>query len=99
MTDTERMSVQTFAAELGELIRRYLRTFDPAAPTDLQMIRLQVTGANLGLTYAEQGGQPPELHIAMSRLERDSELSPIEYPMTTATEETDPRKGEGFWKR
>ena len=41
------MSVKDFATELGELIRRYLLTFDPAAPTTLQNIRLQVAGENL----------------------------------------------------
>lgn len=87
----DRMSVQTFAQELGDLIRRYLLTFDPAAPTNLQMIRLQVSGENLGLNYAEQGGQPPELHISMSRLERESDLPPITYPMQNA-EENDPRR-------
>lgn len=93
--DPSRMSVQDFAAELGALVRRYLLTFDPAAPTRLQMIRLQVNGENLGLTYAEQGGQPPELHISMSRLDRDSTLEPITYPIPDPAED-DPRKG---WKR
>ena len=86
------MSVQTFADELGELIRRYLLTFDPAAPTELQAITLQVTGANLGLNYSEQGGQPPALHISMSRLERPSDLAPITYPMENPPED-DPRRG------
>ena len=96
MSAPERMSVQDFAHDLGELIRRYLLTFDPAAPTELQLIRLQVSGANLGLIYAEQGGQPPELTITMSRLERNSDLAPIDYPQT---QPEDPRDKEGFWKR
>lgn len=96
MTDTERMSVETFAHDLGELIRSYLLTFDPAAPTELQLIRLQVSGANLGLIYAEQGGQPPELSITMSRLERNSDLQPLDLPQTNPD---DPRDKEGFWKR
>ena len=95
MTD-ERMSVQTFAADLGELIRRYLLTFDPAAPTELQSINLAVTGANLGLNYTEQGGEPPALHISLSRLERPSDLAPIEYPMENPPED-DPRRGR--WTR
>jgi hypothetical protein len=98
MTDSERMSVQTFATELGELIRRYLLTFDPAAPTELQSINLAVTGANLGLNYTEQGGQPPSLHISLSRMERDSELAPIEYPMENPPED-DPRRHIPGFKR
>ena len=92
MTDTERMSVQTFANDLGDLIRRYLLTFDPAAPTELHSITLAVTGANLGLNYAEQGGQPPSLHISLSRMERMSDLPPITYPMENPPED-DPRRG------
>ena len=94
---SDRMSVADFATELGELIRRYLLTFDPAAPTELQNIRLQVAGANLGLTYAEQGGQPPELHISLSRMERNSDLVPITYPMETP-ETDDPGNRKGFFK-
>jgi hypothetical protein len=92
MSAPERMSVQTFAQELGELIRRYLLTFDPAAPTNLQSITLAVTGENLGLNYAEQGGQPPSLHISLSRMERPSDLDPITYPMENPPEQ-DPRRG------
>ena len=92
----EKMSVKDFADDLGALIRKYLLTFDPAAPTELQMIRLQVSGANLGLIYAEQGGQPPELTITMSRMERNSDLAPIDYPQV---QPEDPRDREGFWKR
>lgn len=92
MTDEERMSVQGFAQALGDLIRRYLLTFDPAAPTTLQQIRLQVNGENLGLTYAEQGGQPPELHISMSRMTAPSNLPPITFPIENP-EEKDPRRG------
>lgn len=95
MTEPERMSVQTFATELGGLIRRYLLTFDPAAPTNLQGIRLQVTGENLGLDYNEQGGESPSLHISMSRMERPSDLAPITYPMENPPED-DPRRG---WRR
>ena len=94
-TDEQRMSVQTFAHDLGGLIRRYLLTFDPAAPTELQHIRLEVTGANLGLTYSEVGGEPPALHISLSRLERVSDLPPISYPMENPPED-DPRKG---WRK
>lgn len=93
MSAEQRMSVQTFAHELGDLIRRYLLTFDPAAPTNLQMIRLQVNGENLGLVYAEQGGQPPELSITMSRLNRPSDLEPITYPIEDATADDPRRKG------
>lgn len=92
MSTPERMSVQTFAQELGDLIRRYLLTFDPAAPTDLQSIKLAVTGKNLGLDYTEQGGQPPSLHISMSRMERMSDLPPITYPLENPPED-DPRRG------
>jgi len=95
MATDERMSVQSFAHDLGELIRKYLLTFDPAAPTELQSIRLDVSGANLGLQYAEQGGQPPSLHISLSRMERPSDLQPITYPMENPTED-DPRRG---WRR
>jgi hypothetical protein len=91
----ERMSLQTFANDLGTLIRRYLLTFDPAAPTKLQLIRLQVSGENLGLIYAEQGGQPPSLSVSLSQLERPSDLDPIEYPMVDPTAD-DPRKG---WRK
>lgn len=87
------MSVQTFAQALGDLIRRYLLTFDPAAPTELQTIRLEVSGANLGLNYAEQGGQPPSLHISLSRMERPSDLQPITYPMENPVEDDPRRKG------
>ncbi len=97
MNAPERMSVQTFATELGELIRRYLLTFDPAAPTELQSINLAVTGANLGLNYTEQGGQPPSLHISLSRMERDSDLQPITYPMQNPPED-DPRRKGGLFK-
>ena len=93
MSAPERMSVQTFAHDLGELIRRYLLTFDPAAPTELQGITLQVTGANLGLSYSEQGGEPPSLYISLSRMERPSDLAPIEYPTEHPLDEKDPRRG------
>ena len=97
MTEDARMSVKTFADELGDLIRRYLLTFDPAAPTELQNIVLQVSGANLGLNYTEQGGQPPSLHISMSRMERNSDLAPITYPMENPPED-DPRRKSGLFK-
>lgn len=93
----ERMSVQDFAHDLGELIRRYLLTFDPAAPTELQSINLNVAGANLGLIYTEQGGQPPSLHISLSRMERDSDLSPIDERRLGHPSEDDPRRPDGGW--
>lgn len=86
------MSVQTFATDLGELIRTYLLTFDPAAPTEIQYINLVVNGANLGLTYTEQGGKPPTLIVSMTQLERVSDLPPITDPMVS-TQDTDPRRG------
>lgn len=94
----DKMSVQGFATALGELIRHYLLTFDPSAPTELQHIRLQVSGANLGLVYVESGGEPPSLQISLSRMERVSELAPITYPQENP-DESDPRRGEPFWKR
>ena len=92
----DRMSVKTFAVALGDLIRRYLLTFDPAAPTELQQIRLDVSGKNLGLIYTEQGGAPPSLHISMSRMERESDLPPITYPIENPSED-DPRRPDGGW--
>ena len=92
MASVERMSVKDFATELGELIRRYLLTFDPAAPTTLQNIRLQVAGENLGLIYAEQVGEAPSISINMTEMERPSDLEPITYPMTDPNE-IFPRKG------
>lgn len=98
MTATEHMSVQTFATELGELIRRYLLTFDPAAPTELQNITLAVAGKNLGLNYTEQGGQPPSLHISMTKMERVSDLPPITEPMVNP-DDFDPGDRSGFFRR
>jgi len=86
MSEPERMTVRTFAHDLGDLIRKYLLTFDPAAPTELQSIRLQVSGANLGLIYAEQGGEPPSLQLSLSRMELPSDLPPITYPMENPDE-------------
>lgn len=87
MSSTEPLTVQTFAQELGELIRRYLLTFDPAAPTELQHINLAVHGKNLGLQYTEQGGEPPALVISMTKMERVSTLPPISDPMVNAPDE------------
>jgi hypothetical protein len=72
MTDLPIGSAVEFAYELGHVIERYLRHFEPTAPTEADTVRLEVSGAGLGLIYTQHGGAPATLQLSLNNPIRTS---------------------------
>lgn len=65
--------VDDFARELRALVRAYLVTLSPGAPTDIRHIRLEASGAGLSVTYSEDGADArPGLQVALTGIGEDA---------------------------
>lgn len=64
------MSDPTTARELADalqdLARSFMLSLDPGVKADLSSVRLDLTGPNLSMTYAQTGSEPPMLQLSLT---------------------------------
>jgi len=71
--DITAASVSEFRGTLAKIVAAYLRHFEPTVKTDLLTIRLEATGPDLLILFAQDADQPASITVTMARVGADSE--------------------------